>query len=131
MKIMYQRILVPVDGSATADRALEQAIAVAKTHAAALKIVFVDGIEELSRQIVEVAVARARNAGLQPESGLLVKLPTEEIGEVILQEAGNWNADLIVLGTHGRRGLAQALLGSVAQQVIRGARVPVLVVPNP
>lgn len=128
---MYRRILVPVDGSASADRALEHAIALAKAHAATLKIVFVDGVEEISRQIIEVAAAEARNAGLQPESGLLVKLPTEEIGGVILQEAGNWTADLIVIGTHGRRGLAHALLGSVAERVIRAATVPVLVVRRP
>ena len=128
---MYRRILIPVDGSASADRALEQAIALAKAHSAALKIVFVDGVEEISRQIIEAAVAKARNAGLQPESGLLVKLPTEEIGGVILQEAASWTADLIVLGTHGRRGLAHVLLGSVAEQVIRAATVPVLVVRRP
>ena len=128
---MYRRILVPVDGSASADHALEHAIALAKAHAATLKIVFVDGVEEISRQIIEVAAAKARNAGLQPESGLLVKLPTEEIGGVILQEAGSWAADLIVIGTHGRRGLAHALLGSVAERVIRAATVPVLVVRRP
>jgi len=128
---MYRRILVPVDGSASADHALEHAIALAKEHAATLKIVFVDGVEEISRQIIEVAAAKARNAGLQPESGQLVKLPTEEIGGVILQEAGSWSADLIVIGTHGRRGLAHALLGSVAEQVIRAATVPVLVVHRP
>ncbi|MGE5242014.1 MAG: universal stress protein [Bacteroidota bacterium] len=128
---MYRRILVPVDGSASADRALEHAIALAKAHAATLKIVFVDGADEISRQIIEVAAAKARNAGLQPESGLLVKLPTEEIGGVILQEAGSWTADLIVIGTHGRRGLAHALLGSVAERVIRAATVPVLVVRRP
>jgi nucleotide-binding universal stress UspA family protein len=128
---MYRRILVPVDGSASADYALEQAIALAREHAATLKIVYVDGVEEISRQIVEVAAAKARNAGLQPDSGLLVKLPTEEIGDVILQEAASWTADLIVIGTHGRRGLAHALLGSVAEKVIRAANVPVLVVRRP
>jgi len=128
---MYRRILVPVDGSASADHALEHAIALAKAHAATLKIVFVDGVEEISRQIIEVAAAKARNAGLQPESGLLVKLPTEEIADVILQEAGSWTADLIVIGTHGRRGLAHALLGSVAERVVRAATVPVLVVRRP
>lgn len=128
---MYRRILVAVDGSASADHALEHAIVLAKAHAAALKIVFVDGVEEISRQIIEVAAAKARNAGLQPESGLLVKLPTEEIGGVILQEARSWTAELIVIGTHGRRGLAHALLGSVAERVIRAATVPVLVVRQP
>jgi len=128
---MYRRILVPVDGSASADHALEHAIALAKAHAATLKIVFVDGVEEISRQIIEVAAAKARNAGLLPESGLLVKLTTEEIADVILQEAGSWTADLIVIGTHGRRGLAHALLGSVAERVIRAATLPVLVVHQP
>ncbi len=128
---MYRRILVPVDGSASADHALAHAIALAQAQAATLKLVFVAGEDEISRQILGMAAAKARNAGLQPESGLLVRLPTEEIGGVILQEAGNWSADLIVIGTHGRRGLAHALVGSVAERVIRAATVPVLVVRQP
>lgn len=80
---MYKRILVPVDGSAGADRALDEAIHLAKEYAAELKVVYVDGVESISRQIIEAAQARARNAGLHAESRLLVKLTTEEIGDVI------------------------------------------------
>jgi len=125
---MYKRILIAVDGSDSADRALEEAVRLAKADAAALKIAFVAGEDEISRQIMEVAVAKARNAGLAPEGGLLVKLPTEGISDVILQEAGRWAADLVVIGTHGRRGIAHALVGSVAEAVIRAATIPVLVV---
>ena len=48
--------------------------------------------------------------------------------EALLEEAQRWGADLIVLGTHGRRGLDHLFFGSVAEQVVRGARVPVLTV---
>lgn len=100
---MYNRILLPVDVSASADRALDEAINLAREHAGELRIVYVDGVEEISRQIIEAAVARGRSAGLRPECGLLVKLTTEEVANVILQEAKNWAADLIVMGTRTSR----------------------------
>jgi nucleotide-binding universal stress UspA family protein len=48
--------------------------------------------------------------------------------DAIVEEAGKWKADVIVLGTHGRRGLRRALLGSDAEEVVRNASVPVLLV---
>ena len=50
------------------------------------------------------------------------------VAEMILKEAGDWSADLIVMGTHGRRGLTNLVLGSDAESVVHGARVPVLLV---
>jgi len=73
--------------------------------------VFIGSDDESSREIIEVAMTRAVNAGLQPESGLLGKFETEEVADVILQEAKEWAADLIVMATHGRRGVAHMILG--------------------
>jgi nucleotide-binding universal stress UspA family protein len=128
---MYKRVLVPVDGSVIADRALDEAINLTKGHPVKLKIVFIGSDDESSREVIEVAMARAVNAGLQPESGLLGKFETEEIADVILQEAKEWTADLIVMGTHGRRGVAHMFLGSVAEGIIRASSVPVLILRGP
>ena len=55
----------------------------------------------------------------------------QRLGERIAQEAGHWRADLLVVGSHGRRGIGEALLGSGAEQIARLAPVPVLVVRHP
>jgi nucleotide-binding universal stress UspA family protein len=125
---MYKRVLVPVDGSEIADRALDEAIKLTKGYPVELKIVFIGRDDEISQQVIDVAMTKAGNAGLRPVSGLLGKLETEEIADVILQEATEWTADLIVMGTHGRRGVAHMFLGSVAEGVIRASPVPVLVI---
>ena len=125
---MYKRVLVPVDGSEITDRALDEAITLTKGHPVELKIVFIGGDDENSREVIELAMTRAVNAGLRPESGLLGKFETEEIADVILQEAKEWAADVIVMGTHGRRGVAHMILGSVTEGVIRASPVPVLVI---
>ena len=125
---MYKRLLVPVDGSEIADRALDEAISLTKGHPVELKIVFIGSDDENSHQVIEVAMTRAINAGLSPESGLLGKFESEEIADVILQEAKEWAADVIVMATHGRRGVAHMILGSVTEGVIRASPVPVLVV---
>lgn len=125
---MYKRVLVPIDGSEIAERALDEAINLTKGHKVELKIVLIGSDDESSREVIEVAMTRAVNAGLQPESGLLGKFETEEIADVILQEAKDWAADLIVMATHGRRGMAHMILGSVTEGVIRASPVPVLVI---
>ena len=53
------------------------------------------------------------------------------MGETVANAARLWNADLIVVGTHGRRGVGRMLLGSGAEQIVRLAPVPVLVVRSP
>jgi nucleotide-binding universal stress UspA family protein len=58
----------------------------------------------------------------------LLDVPGERVASVIDGEALNWTADLIVISTHGRSGLSRLLLGSVAEDVVRGASVPVLLV---
>lgn len=70
---------------------------------------------------------RARAAGVAADN-LLFEKYGESLGETVASEAMRWNADLIVVGTHGRRGVGRLLLGSGAEQVIRLAPTPVLVV---
>lgn len=147
---MYQRILAAVDDSSTSDLALQEAIALAGSQHAALRIVYVvdevmiyrsgeiaDPAEiekewiEIGRRILGRALGMARAAGIEAEVKLL---ETETIGEgladAIVDEARHWPADLVVAGTHGRRGLSHLLMGSVAEGIVRTCPTPVLLVRN-
>lgn len=144
---MYQRILVPIDGSATAERALQEAIKLAdgKAQLRLLHVVeevypldaegyaFIDydAIREAARSSGEryltKASAVAQQAGATVET-LLLEAEGERVAGVIEAEAGNWDADMIVIGTHGRSGFSRLLFGSVAEGVVRGASIPVLLV---
>ena len=144
---MYQRILVPIDGSATSERALQEAIKLAGGEAQ-LRLVYVveqnypldaEGyafvdyatLQEAFRQTGKRALAQAaeivRQSGMKAETALL-DVPGERIANVIDSDALSWKADLIVIGTHGRSGVSRLLLGSVAEQVVREASIPVLLV---
>lgn len=144
---MYQRILVPIDGSATAERALEEAIKLAAGKAQ-LRLIYVieegypldaEGyafidyatLQEAFRQTGERALAQAaekvRRSGMKAETALL-DVPGKRTASVIDGDAQSWKADLIAIGTHGRSGVGRLLLGSVAEEVVRGASVPVLLV---
>lgn len=144
---MYQRILVPIDGSATAERALQEAIKLAAGKAQ-LRLVYVieeaypldaegyafidySALQEAVRKTGERTLAQAaekvRRSGMTAETALL-EAAGEHIAAVIDGEARSWAADLIVIGTHGRSGLSRLLLGSVAEGVARGVSVPVLLV---
>jgi nucleotide-binding universal stress UspA family protein len=142
---MYKRILVPVDGSPSSLRGLDEAIKLAKELSAALCLVhavnefFVDmsygtgtltpGMIELLREggaaILNSAASKARERGLKPETVLLDRLGTT-VADLILKQAKDWSADLIVMGTHGRRGLSRLAMGSDAEMVVRTTTVPVL-----
>ena len=143
---MYQRILVPVDGSSTSDRALQEAIKLIDTLPAQLRLVhviddllfldtegYVDyaALRELTQQIGVRTLARAeevaKQANIAVETALL-EANGERIARVIDKDALSWGADLIVIGTHGRAGFNHLLFGSVAEGVVRGASVPVLLV---
>jgi len=145
---MYQRILIAVDGSELSNHALREAIALAQNQHAALRIVhvvdevtlnwegeYVDLLEimesfrESGQRILENAQNIAREAGMEHEAKLLeIQTFGHRISDMILEEAKDWPADLIVVGTHGRRGLHAVLLGSVSDGILRRATVPVLLV---
>jgi len=140
---MYKRILVPVDGSDTSNRALVAALQMARDAGGRVRIVhaldelaYVPGYDyggdllriarEQAAKVVQDAEAVAKSAGVPCESKL-VEAPGRRLGDVVAEEAQSWDADLVVVGTHGRRGMGRVLLGSGAEQVIRSAPVPVLV----
>jgi nucleotide-binding universal stress UspA family protein len=148
---LYQRILAPVDGSAAAQHGLRQALALARDQGAALKLISVvdeavgdymggelawidpktlrDNLVAGAKQVLEAAARQAREAGIDVQSEL-IETPEGRIGHAILQAARAWQADLLVICTHGRHGLARLLLGSTTESVIRSTPLPILVVPR-
>jgi nucleotide-binding universal stress UspA family protein len=145
---MYQRILVPFDGSPTSTRGLDEAIALAKLTGARLRLVylvddllFATGFETGSvytgdvlpamrcagRSILASGRDRVLRAGVEVDTELLEGIGPR-LADVVAEQAEAWHADLIVIGTHGRRGVGRWLLGSDAEQVLRSAPVPVLLV---
>jgi nucleotide-binding universal stress UspA family protein len=141
---MYKRILVPVDGSTTSMNGLEKAIRLCKASGARLRILHVvDGIafsrehsmftataekfRESGRKLLKEAMARARKQQVRAESRMVENL-TGRAADTIAKEAGKWKADVIVMGTHGRRGFNRLMLGSDAELVARTATVSVLLV---
>lgn len=138
---MYDTILVPTDGSTGARVALDHAIELADTYDAAIHSLFVvkpvhggelggDGlIERLrseGRRVTEDATATVEEHGLVAERAVR----TGTIHRVVLDYADEHDADLIVMGTHGRTGLDRYLLGSVTEKVVRLADLPVLTVTD-
>lgn len=144
---MYQRILIPIDGSATGERAFQEATRLAADQAQ-LRLVYVieeiypldtegyafidyaalqQAVRKTGERTLAQAAEKLRESGVAAETALL-EANGERVASVIDREALNWQADLIVIGTHGRSGLSRLLLGSVAEGVVRGSSVPVLLV---
>jgi len=139
---------VPIDGSETAARGLDEAIALARAAGCSLRLlhvvddlVFVTGFETGTTYLKDVlpklrkngeeVLAAAREhavaAGV-PVDTLLLECFARRTADIVIEQAKAWPADLIVLGTHGRRGFSRALLGSDAEEIVRNATVPVLLV---
>ena len=148
---MFQRIIVPVDGSDASNLALDAALRIARDAGGQVRLVHV--VEEMAylsggsaygaysadmlgimrdagSTILSDALGRAQAAGVAADTQLYDKLG-DRLSEVVADIAQSWNADLVVVGTHGRRGMRRLLLGSGAEQIIRTAPVPVLVIRSP
>jgi nucleotide-binding universal stress UspA family protein len=139
---MYDRILVPTDGSPGSRRVIEHATALAETHGATLHGLYVvntasyasfsmeatwEGIGDMLKQEGQEAldvVASIADGRAPVETRVLEGSPSREI----VRYAEREGIDLIVMGTHGRGGIDRLLLGSVAERVVRSSKVPVLTV---
>ncbi len=148
---MYQKILVPIDGSPTSELGLKEAIRIARATRARLRLIHV--IDELSfaftadaysyragelldlvrkngARVLEASLEKAKAAEVEADTVLYENLD-RTVKQRVLDEALAWKADLIVIGTHGRRGPSRLVLGSSAEGIMRGAAVPVLLVRAP
>jgi nucleotide-binding universal stress UspA family protein len=144
---MYKKILVPTDGSDTATSGLREAIKLAKNQNAQIRIVHVvdelvmvspsayavvldnviDDLRAAGESVLASAQTIARDAGVTVDTRLIEAFGGRA-GEHILKAAQEWTADIIVCGTHGRRGLRRIVLGSDAEYLVRRTTVPLLLV---
>jgi nucleotide-binding universal stress UspA family protein len=144
---MYKKILVPIDGSETSMLGLSEAIRVAKGDGSQLCLVHVvnelvldysygaglrgpsliDSLREVGNRILQQAEEPVKKLGIPVES-VLLECVGGPAADAIVTQANGWHADLIVMGTHGRRGLRRFAMGSDAEVVVRESAGPVLLV---
>lgn len=147
---MYSRILVPIDGSPTAERGLQEALALARQLDASVVLLYVvdsypmmvematsttwdaitEGLRDAGRKVLGAAHEAATKQGVASEA-VLDDVDAARVADVIVEQAKARHCELIVMGTHGRRGAGRALLGSDAELVLRLSPVPVLLVRAP
>jgi nucleotide-binding universal stress UspA family protein len=151
---MFKSILVALDGSPTSNAGLKHAVQLASDQGARLvglhvvddaaitvnfeggyvPAAYVDKLEESLRRnassILAKAAAVAKAAGVEMKA-IIAESHGRTIADAILAEARKSKADVIVIGTHGRRGISRILMGSDAEAVVREAGVPVLLVRTP
>ncbi|GHD62845.1 universal stress protein [Jeongeupia chitinilytica] len=150
---MFSHILVPVDGSPAANQGLSQAAGLARAlgatvrlfHVIDLHLIYMDptgmtglsgmsGLKEYEVKLREVGRDILQAARLAIESPDLrvevcaTECYTPNVADKIIAEARSWPADLIVMGTHGRRGLRGLVMGSDAESVLHASPVPMLLV---
>ena len=153
---MYKRILVAIDGSVTSDLALREAIGLAKDQDAVLRLVHVvdvtppayattetasavalhfphaeyqKALQEAGEELLTTRATTARDAGVNVDTKLItVGMLGERIYEAIEEQSKQWPADLIVVGTEGRRGFQRLMIGSVAEGLVRISTKPVLLI---
>lgn len=144
---MFKHILLATDGSAASEHAAKLAVSLARTHGAKLTALYVAdpypyiGVGEINPMGYQAYSAAAQQLAAQAHStvdalcqqgGAVVALQARLVEDVaaasgIVQSAKDEGADLIVMGSHGRSGIARLMLGSVATKVVAESPVPVLV----
>ena len=152
---MFHRILVPIDGSPTSNHGLEEAIGLASDQKAKIcllhvvdELVMTGGVDAMmymppsyvdefakvlragGKKLLARAEAKVRKHGIEVET-VLQETVGRRVADQIIKQAKKWRADIIVLGTHGRRGLSRVVMGSDAELVLRETPVPVLLVRSP
>jgi len=147
---MFKRILAPIDGSETSQSALESALSVARENGAELIPLFVVDVPMKAyevpggdpkyvrkallnegQRLADEALAAMQRDGIRGIPRVVeVGTPGASVPERILEEARAANCDLVVMGTHGRRGVKRLMLGSVAERFVRMSYCPVLLIPG-
>lgn len=145
---MYERILVPLDGSDTAARGLDEALRLARLAGSTVVLLHVielhpmmvealsatvwEQLAEAQRRhaqgLIEAARQRVVDAGLAAEAHVVQAEPGSRVADTLVRAVHAQRCQLVVMGTHGRRGMARALLGSDAESLLRVCPAPVLLV---
>ncbi|WP_153101847.1 universal stress protein [Paraburkholderia hayleyella] len=145
---MYTRILVAVDGSQTARRAFDAALDLARSNGARLQPFYVienipmyfeapgydpsvlrNNMIEQGKELGTQFAQAMREQDVEGELLTGEASSLDDVSTVILRAATQFGADLLVLGTHGRRGVQRLILGSIAERCVRQATLPVLLIP--
>jgi len=146
---MYKRILVAVDGSETSRRAFDAALELAKAMDSALQPFYVientpmyfdapgydpsilrNQMIAQGNELAEQMNKTLREHGVQGEMLTGEATSLDDVPTLVLNAAKANGADLIVMGTHGRRGFQRLILGSVAERCVRQSTLPVLLIPS-
>jgi nucleotide-binding universal stress UspA family protein len=145
--MVYKRILVPVDGSPTSMAGLNEALRLARNQKARVRLVHIvdevpifssseggvniepviESLKSGGKSILARTAKMVAARGVRAETEM-VENTTSRVADVLVARAKRWRADLIVMGTHGRRGVNRLVLGSDAELVVRNSPVPVLLV---
>ncbi|MGC1458992.1 MAG: universal stress protein [Steroidobacteraceae bacterium] len=147
---MYSKILVPIDGSEPSTLALVEAIKLAHALDSSICVIHVVDVRPLiaseataasydilfdmlrrdGAELLRNAAATIKDAGIKVET-ILQEAPDGQVGEAVFRQAREYQAELIICGTHGRRGVRRMLMGSDAEYIVRQSPVPVLLVRQP
>ena len=146
---MYTRILVAVDGSETSRRAFNAALDLAVSNGAVLEAFYAventpmyfeapgydpsilrNRLVEQGKELGAELVQAMREKGIEGDLVTGEASSLDDVSVLVLNAADAFKADLLVMGTHGRRGFQRLILGSVAERVVRQATLPVLLVPS-
>ena len=145
--MVYRRILVPVDGSPTSIAGLNEALRLARNQKARVRLIHIvdermifstteagmniepviESLKKGGKRILERAAKLAAASGVRAETDM-IENAASQVADVLVSRARRWRADLVVMGTHGRRGVNRLVLGSDAELVVRNSPVPVLLV---
>lgn len=130
---MFERIMLPTDGSEFAARSEDFAMEIAKKFNSTIVAVNIiddkliypfEVLEDEGKTILENVRKRAEKEDVAFEDVLIVGSPTHDMKKIVKKT----NADLVVIGTHGKTGLEKLILGSVAESALKTVKVPVLLV---
>ena len=146
---MYKKILCPVDGSPTSNCGMMEAIHLAKDQNAKLRflhvidmyfpimdatgdfnVVYIDDVlRENGKKVLKKAEVAAHKAGVEADSRM-VEAIGGRVSKFVMHQVKEWPADLVVMGTHGLRGIERLVMGSDAETLVRASTVPVLLVKD-
>ncbi|KND61933.1 Universal stress protein family [Candidatus Burkholderia verschuerenii] len=146
---MFTKILVAIDGSRTSQRALDAAIELAATHRAVLQPYYVvesgpmyldvpgydpsslhSSLMQQGASLAQEAADAMKKRGVTGEVVTVEATAADDVATLVIAASKAFGADLLVMGMHGRKGFQRLILGSIAEQCLRQATLPVLLIPS-